>query len=73
MIKGADVLSDFVRSRLLEIGNRTKNNLAFVSRDNLGGVLVHDSVVEEVALIASARQFWWIVLAATPGGYSTGR
>ena len=58
--------------RLLEVGNRAKNNLAFVSRENFGGVSVHNFVVEELALIASAWQFWWIVLAAIPSGYSTG-
>ena len=31
------------RRILLEVGNRTKNNLALVSRDNFGGVLVHNS------------------------------
>ena len=32
--------------RLLEIGNRTKNNLALLAgRENFGGVLVHNSVV----------------------------
>ena len=30
-------------------------------------------MVEELALIASAWQLWWIVLAAIPSGYSTGR
>ena len=34
--------------------------------------MVHNSVVEELALIASARQFWWIVLEAIPSEYSTG-
>ena len=31
------------------------------------------NVVEELALIASAWQFWLIALAAIPRGYSTGR
>ena len=35
--------------------------------------MVNNSVVEELALIASAWQFWWIVLAAIPSGDSTGR
>ena len=56
---------------LLQVENRTKNYL-LVSGENFGGLLVHDSVVEEVALITSAWEFWWIVLAATPSGYSTG-
>ena len=57
--------------RLLEVGNRPKKNMALVSRGNFGGVLVHNSVVEKLALIA--WQFWWIALAAIPSGYSTGR
>ena len=28
--------------------------------------MAHNSVVEELALIASAWQFWWIALAALP-------
>ena len=35
--------------------------------------MVHNSVTEELAFIAWAWQFWWIVLAAIPSGYSTGR
>ena len=53
------------RRRLLEVGNRTRDrepnqeyDLAFVLRENFGGVLVHNSVIEELALIASAWQFW---------------
>ena len=35
--------------------------------------MVHNSEVEELALIASAWRFWWIVLAAIPSGHSTER
>ena len=40
--------------RLLEVGHRTKNSLAIVARENFVGGLVHNSAVEELALIASA-------------------
>ena len=42
-------------------------------RENFGGVLVHNSVIEELALIASAWQFWLIASVAIPRGCSIGR
>ena len=59
--------------RLLEVGNGTKNNLAFVARENFEGVLVHNSVVEELVLVASSWQFGLGASVAIPSGYSAGR
>ena len=52
-----EMLSIITMENILEVGKRNKNNLAFVARGSFGGVLVHNSVVEELALIAADGSF----------------